>query len=172
MGGITETDVNLAASSNAVVLGFNVRPESKASELARTEGVDINSYTINYELIDDIHAALHGLLKPVVREEIIGHMEVRDVFSTTKEGRIAGGYVTDGRLERNVPVRVYRNDVIIHTGMLNSLRRFKDDVASVQSGYECGFRVANFNDLQAGDQIEAFMRVEEAPKLARAGRSA
>jgi translation initiation factor IF-2 len=172
VGGITETDVSLAATSNAVVIGFNVRPEAKASDLARADGVDLKMYTIIYELVDDVHAALQGLLKPVVREEVIGHMEVRDVFSTTKDGRIAGGYVTSGRVERNTPVRVYRDDVIIHTGALNSLRRFKDDVASVQSGYECGFRVANFNDLRQGDQIEAFMRVEEAPKLERAGRSA
>ncbi|HKJ00748.1 MAG TPA: translation initiation factor IF-2 [bacterium] len=172
VGGITETDVNLAATSNAVVIGFNVRAETKAGDLARSEGVDIKAYTIIYELLDDVHAALQGLLKPVVREEVIGHMEVRDVFSTTKDGRIAGGYVTDGRMERNVPVRVYRDDVIIHTGMLNSLRRFKDDVPTVQSGFECGFRVANFNDLRQGDQIEAFMRVEEAAKLERAGRSA
>jgi translation initiation factor IF-2 len=172
VGGITETDVNLAATSNAVVIGFNVRAETKAGELARSDGVDIKTYTIIYELVDDVHAALQGLLKPTVREEVIGHLEVRDVFSTTKDGRIGGGYVTDGRLERNVPVRVYRDDVIVFTGMLNSLRRFKDDVASVQSGFECGFRVANFNDLRTGDHIEAFMRVEEAPKLQRAGRSA
>jgi translation initiation factor IF-2 len=172
VGGITETDVNLAATSNAVVIGFNVRPEAKAAEQARQEGVDVKTYTIIYELMDDVHAALQGLLKPVVREEVIGHMEVRDVFSPTKEGRIGGGYVTDGRLERNTPVRLYRDNVIIHTGSLNSLRRFKDDVATVQSGYECGFRVTNFNDLREGDIVEAFMRVEEAPRLERAGRSA
>jgi translation initiation factor IF-2 len=172
VGGITETDVSLAATSNAVVIGFNVRPETKAGDLARDEGVDLKTYTIIYELVDDVHAALQGLLKPTVREEVIGHLEVRDVFSTTKDGRIAGGYVVDGRLERNVPVRVYRDDVVIHTGMLNSLRRFKDDVSSVQSGFECGFRIANFNDLREGDHIEAFMRIEEAPKLQRAGRSA
>jgi translation initiation factor IF-2 len=172
IGGITETDVSLAATSNAVVIGFNVRPETKAADLARAEGVDLKTYTIIYELLDDVHASLQGLLKPTVREEVIGHLEVRDVFSTTKEGRIAGGYVTDGRVERNVPVRVYRDNVVIHTGMLNSLRRFKDDVASVQSGFECGFRIANFNDLRQGDQIEAFMRIEEAPTLERAGRSA
>jgi len=172
VGGITETDVSLAATSNAVVIGFNVRPELKAADLARSEGVDLKTYTIIYELVDDVHAALQGLLKPTMREEVIGHIEVRDVFSTTKDGRIAGGYVIDGRVERNTPVRVYRDNVIIHTGMLNSLRRFKDDVSAVQSGFECGFRVANFNDLREGDQIEAFMRVEEAPKLERAGRSA
>lgn len=171
VGGITETDVNLAATSNAVVIGFSVRPESKASDQARAEGVDIKTYTIIYELIDDVHAALLGLLKPTMREEVIGHMEVRDVFTNTKEGRIAGGFVNDGRLERNNPVRVYRDNVLIHSGQFNSLRRFKDDVSTVQSGIECGFRIANFNDLQAGDLVEAFIRVEEAPQLERAGRA-
>jgi translation initiation factor IF-2 len=171
VGGITETDVSLAATSNAVVIGFNVRPESKASELGRSEGVDIKTYTIIYELVDDVHNALQGMLKPVMREEVIGHVEVRDVFTDSKEGRIAGGYVTDGRLERNCPVRVYRDDVLLHSGQLNSLRRFKDDVAAVQSGYECGFRIANFSDLRQGDLVEAFQRVEEAATLGRAGRA-
>jgi len=170
-GAISEGDVLLAAASNAVVIGFNVRPEVKAADLARSDGVDLKTYTIIYELVDDVHSALQGLLKPTLREEIIGHIEVRDVFSSTKDGRIAGGNVTDGRVERNTPVRVYRDNVIIHTGMLNSLRRFKDDVSSVQSGFECGFRIANFNDLREGDQIEAFLRIEEAPKLERAGRT-
>lgn len=171
VGGITETDVSLATTSNAVVIGFNVRPETKADLQGRAEGVDLKTYTVIYELVDDVHAALQGLLRPVMREEIAGHLEVRDVFTNTKEGKIAGGYVNDGKFERNSSVRVYRDDVLIHTGQLNSLRRFKDDVSSVQSGFECGFRVANFNDLREGDLIEAFTRVEEAAKLERAGRA-
>ena len=171
VGGITETDVSLATTSNAVVIGFNVRPEAKALELGRGEGVEIKTYTVIYELIDDIHAALLGMLKPVMREEVIGRLEVLDVFNATKEGRIAGGQITDGRMDSNCPVRVYRDDVLIHTGQLNSLRRFKDDVASVQSGQECGFRIANFTDLRSGDLVEAFNRFEESPTLERAGRS-
>ncbi len=171
VGGITETDVSLATTSNAVVIGFNVRPETKASDLARGEGVEIKSYTIIYELIDDIHAALLGMLKPILREEVIGRLEVLDVFNNTKEGRIAGGRITDGRMESNCPVRVYRDDVLIHSGQLNSLRRFKDDVATVQSGQECGFRLENYNDLRTGDLIEAVNRYEEAPTLERSGRA-
>lgn len=171
VGGITETDVSLAATSNAVVIGFNVRPELKASDLARNEGIDLKTYTIIYELINDVHAALEGMLKPIVREEVMGHAEIRDVFSVTKEGRIGGGYLTEGKIDRENLVRVYRDNVLIHSGNLNSLRRFKDDVGSVQSGQEFGFRVANFNDLRSGDVLEAVIRVEEKPTLERAGRS-
>ena len=171
VGGITETDVSLATTSNAVVLGFSVRPETKASELARGEGVEIKTYTVIYDLIDDIHAALLGLLKPIQREDVIGRLEVLDVFNNTKEGRIAGGRITEGRMETNCPVRVYRDDVLIHSGQLNSLRRFKDDVASVPSGQECGFRLTNYSDLRTGDLIEAVHRYEEDPTLERAGRA-
>ena len=171
IGGITETDVSLAASTDAVVIGFNVRSEAKATELARGEGVDVKTYTIIYELIDDMHAALQGMLKPIVREEIIGHCEVRQVFNMSREGAVAGGYVTDGRLERNSQVRLYRNNVVVHTGQIQGLRRFKDDVSNVQQGYECGVRLLNFNDLKEGDLIEAFIKVEEAATLQRAGRA-
>jgi translation initiation factor IF-2 len=172
VGGITETDVGLAATSDAVVIGFAVRPEAKAAELARSEGVDIKLYTIIYQLIDDVHASLQGLLRPVVREEVIGHCEVRQVFHLSREGQIAGAYVTDGRVERNSQVRVFRDNVLVHTGPIGTLRRFKDDVSQVQSGFECGLRIANFNDVKQGDLIEAFVRVEEAPKLERAGQRA
>jgi translation initiation factor IF-2 len=171
VGGITETDVSLAGTSDAVVIGFNVRPEAKAAELARSEGVEIKPYTIIYELIDDVRASLTGMLKPVVREEISGHCEVRQVFNLSKEGQIAGGYIVDGKLERTSQVRVYRDNVIIHSGQVQTLRRFKDDVANVQSGFECGVRVQGFNDFKAGDLIEAFVRVEEKAKLEHAGRA-
>ncbi|HUJ74294.1 MAG TPA: translation initiation factor IF-2, partial [bacterium] len=171
VGGITETDVSLAASSDAVVIGFNVRSEAKAADLARSEGVDVKLYTVIYELVNDVHAALQGMLKPIVREEIIGHCEVRQVFSVSKEGMIAGGFVTDGRLERNSQVRLFRDNVLIHSGTVNTLRRFKDDVQQVASGYECGVKINNFGDMKPGDLIEAFIRVEETAKLDRAGRA-
>jgi translation initiation factor IF-2 len=171
VGGISETDISLADSTDAVVIGFNVRSEAKATELARSEGVDVKTYTIIYELINDMHAALQGMLKPIVREEIIGHCEIRQVFSLSREGAIAGGYVTDGRLDRNSQVRIYRNNVVVHTGQIQGLRRFKDDVSTVQQGYECGVKMLNFNDMKDGDLIEAFIKVEEAAKLERAGRA-
>jgi translation initiation factor IF-2 len=171
VGGITETDISLAASTDAVVIGFNVRSEAKATDLARSEGVDVKTYTIIYELINDMHAALQGMLRPIVREEIIGHCEVRQVFNLSREGSIAGCYVSDGRLERNSQVRLYRNNVVIHTGQIQTLRRFKDDVSSVQTGFECGVKLLNFNDMKEGDLVEAFLRVEEAAKLERAGRA-
>jgi len=172
VGGITETDVTLAATSDAVVIGFAVRPEVKAADLARSEGVDIRLYNIIYELIDEVHASLQGLLRPVVREEVIGHCEVRQVFNLSREGQIAGAYVTDGRLERSGLVRLFRDNVLVHTGAIGTLKRFKDDVSQVQSGYECGLRLANFNDVKQGDLIEAFVKVEEAAKLERAGQRA
>ncbi len=171
VGGITETDVSLAATSDAVVIGFSVRPEVKAGDLARNEGVDVKTYTVIYELINDVRDALQGMLKPIVREEVVGHAEVKEVFTQTREGRIAGGVLTDGKLERNSLVRLYRDNVLVHTGALNSLRRFKDDVSSVAPGQEFGFRVANVNDIQPGDQLEAFVRIEEQPTLERAARS-
>src|SRR5262249_38966 len=145
VGGITETDVTLAVTSDAVVIGFAVRPEVKAADLARSEGVDIRLYNIIYQLIDEVHSSLQGLLKPVVREEVIGHVEGRQVFTLSREGQIAGAYVTDGRVERSSNVRVFRDNVLVHTGAVGTLRRFKDDVSQVQAGYECGVRLANFN---------------------------
>jgi len=171
VGGITETDVALAATSNAVVIGFNVRPEVKAADLSRSEGVEVKTYTIIYELINDVHDALVGLLKPITREEVVGHAEIKGVFSVTKAGRIAGGIVTSGKLERNSLVRLYRNNVLLHSGTLNSLRRFKDDVNSVQPGQEFGFMLANYTDIQEGDLLEVFVRIEETPTLERGGRS-
>ena len=171
IGGITETDVSLALTAKAIVIGFNVRAETKASALAQAEGVDVKLYTVIYELIDDVRKALEGLLKPIVREEIIGRCEVRQVFSTPRDGQIVGGYVTEGRLERNGQVRIYRDDTLIHTGQVGSLRRFKEDVASVQAGYECGVRIVNYSDLKPGDLLEVFVKVEEAQKLQAAGQS-
>ena len=165
IGGITETDISLAATTNAVVIGFNVRPDSKAQALGASEGMEIKCYTVIYDLISDVKDALQGLLKPIVREEVIGHCEVREVFSTPKDGQIVGGYVTDGRLQRNSFIRLFRDDVLIHSGVIGSLRRFKEDVQDVQTGYECGVRVPNFKNIREGDLIEAFVKVEETPKL-------
>ena len=170
VGGISETDVSLAATTNSVVIGFCVRADTNASEMARVEGVDIKTYTVIYDLINDMRDALQGLLKPIVREEVIGHCEIRDVFTISKE-QIAGGHVNDGRLERNSMVRLYRDNVLIHSGLLSSLRRFKEDVNQVQSGYECGLRIANFNDIRVGDLIEAYVNVEEAATLDNASNS-
>jgi len=171
VGGVTETDVSLAATTNAVVVGFNVRSDNKAAEQALGEGVEIKLYTVIYELINDVRDALQGLLKPIIREEIIGHGEVREVFSVSKEGQIAGSFIKDGRLERNGLVRLYRDDVLIHSGTLGSLRRFKDDVQQVAAGYECGLRISNCTDIRVGDIIEAYENVEEAQVLEESGRA-
>ena len=170
VGGLTETDVSLAATTNAVVVGFNVRADNKAAEQALGEGVEIKLYTIIYELINEVRDALQGMLKPIIREEIIGHGEVREVFSVSKEGQIAGSFIKDGRLERNGLVRLYRDDVLIHSGTLGSLRRFKDDVQQVAAGYECGLRISNCTDIRVGDLIEAYQNVEEAQVLEESGR--
>jgi translation initiation factor IF-2 len=165
IGGITETDVSLAATTNSIVIGFNVRPEAKAAELAQREGIDVKLYTIIYELIDDVKAALQGMLKPLIREQVIGHLEVRGVFPSPKDGQIIGGFVTDGKLQRNSFFRLFRDNVLVHTGTIGSLRRFKDDVSEVQQGFECGMRVMNYTEVRAGDLIEAFIKVEEKQLL-------
>jgi len=170
VGGITETDVSLAATTDSIVVGFNVRADAKTEEQAQAEGVQIKRYTVIYDLINEMRDALQGLLKPIVREEVIGHGEVREVFSISKEGQVAGSYIKDGRLERNAMVRLFRDNVLIHTGTINSLRRFKDDVQNVAAGYECGLRLANFSDIRVGDLLEAYINVEETQVLQESGR--
>jgi translation initiation factor IF-2 len=165
IGGITETDVSLAATTNSIVIGFSVRPEAKAQDLAQREGIDVKLYTIIYELIDDVKAALQGMLKPLIREQVIGHLEVRGVFPSPKDGQIIGGFVNDGKLQRNSFFRLFRDNVLVHTGTISSLRRFKDDVSEVQQGFECGLRVMNYTDVRNGDLIEAFIKVEEKQLL-------
>jgi len=165
VGGITETDINLAATSEAFVIGFNVRADASARRQAEDRGIDIRYYSIIYEVIDDIKAALSGLLSPEVREEIIGMAEVRDVFRSSKLGAIAGCMVLDGNLKRNNPIRVLRDNVVVFEGELESLRRHKDDVNEVRAGTECGIGVKNYNDIKAGDQIEVFERTEVARSL-------
>ncbi len=160
VGGITETDVTLAAASNAIVLGFNVRADAKAREVVANESVDLRYYSVIYDLIDEVKQAMGGLLAPEFRQEIIGLAEVRDVFKSPKIGAIAGSMVTEGVIKRSAPIRVLRDNVVIYEGELESLRRFKDDVQEVRSGMECGIGVKNYNDVRVGDQIEVFETVE------------
>ncbi len=166
VGAITETDVMLAAASNAIIIGFSVRAEPKATELAQREGVDIRLYNIIYNAIDDIKAAMEGLLEPTLKERILGRAEVRQTFHVSKIGTIAGSYVIDGVMTRqNDGVRVLRDNVLVYTGKLHSLKRFKDDAREVQTGYECGIGIENFNDLKVGDIIEAYVIDKVAAKL-------
>jgi translation initiation factor IF-2 len=165
VGGITESDVNLAATSNAVIIGFNVRADAAARTAVKETGVDIRYYSVIYEAIDDIKAAVSGLLPPEVREEIVGLAEVKEVFSSPKFGDIAGCIVVDGYVRRSNPIRVLRENVVVFEGELESLRRFKDDVNEVRAGTECGIGVKKYSDVSAGDQIECFQRVEIARQI-------
>jgi len=160
VGGVTESDVMLAAASNAIIVGFNVRPASGAMESAKRNDVDIRLYRVIYHAIEEIEAAMKGMLAPKFRENLLGHAEVRDVFKVTGVGAIAGGYVLDGKISRNSQVRIVRDSIIIHEGVLSSLRRFKDDVKEVAAGYECGIGVENYNDIKEGDVIESFIMEE------------
>ena len=166
VGGINESDVLLAAASKALIIGFHVRPDSKAANVAEREGVEIRLYTIIYNVLDDIRSAAEGLLAPTVKERVLGHAEVRQLFSVPKIGTIAGCYVNDGMIARtNTKVRVVRDQVTVYEGKIGSLRRFKDDAKEVQQGYECGIGIENFNDMKLGDVLEAYVVEEEAAKL-------
>jgi len=165
VGGITESDATLAAASKAVIIGFNVRADGAARAAIKESGVDIRYYSIIYEAIDDVKAAVSGLLAPEIRENIVGLAEVKEVFTSPKLGDIAGCIVTEGFVKRANPIRVLRDSVVIYEGELESLRRFKDDVNEVKSGTECGIGVKNYNDVKVGDQIECFERVEVARTL-------
>ena len=160
VGGITETDASLAAASNAIVVGFNVRADASARKVIEAEGVDLRYYSVIYDLIDEVKQAMSGLLAPEFKQEIIGLAEVRDVFKSPKLGAIAGCMVTEGIIKRSAPIRVLRENVVIYEGELESLRRFKDDVQEVRNGTECGIGVKNYNDVKVGDQIEVFETVE------------
>ena len=160
VGAINESDINLAMASSAVVIGFNVRADAQARKLAEQEDVQIRYYSIIYEVIDDVKAAMEGMLDPEIREDILGYVEVREVFRAPKIGTIAGCYVTEGMVKRNANVRVLRDSVVIFEGNIDSLRRFKDDVSEVKMGMECGIGVVNYNDIKEGDQLEIFDKVE------------
>ncbi len=165
VGGINESDVSLAAAANAIIVGFNVRADATARSLIEAQELDLRYYSIIYEIIDDVRKAISGMLKPEIREEIIGLAEVKDVFRSSKLGAVAGCIVVDGVVKRSAPIRVLRDNVVIYEGELESLRRFKDDVQEVQAGTECGIGVKNYNDIKPGDQIEVFERVEVAREI-------
>lgn len=160
VGAINESDVTLASASNAIIIGFNVRPDATAKEIADHEGVDLRLYRVIYNAIEDVEAAMKGMLDPIFEEKVLGHAEVRQTFKASGVGTIAGAYVQDGIFERNCSVRLTRDNVVMFDGPLASLRRFKDDVKEVRAGYECGFVFENYNDIQEGDSVEAYKMVE------------
>jgi translation initiation factor IF-2 len=165
VGAITETDVNLAAASNTIIIGFNVRPEVKAQAMAEKEGVDIRLYSIIYDAVEDVKKAMEGLLEPTLKEKYMGRAEIREVFSVPKVGNVAGSYILDGKMLRNAQVRLLRDNVVIYQGKIDSLRRIKDDVREVASGYECGIGLENYHDIKVGDIIESFEIEKFATKL-------
>jgi translation initiation factor IF-2 len=165
VGAITESDVNLALASKAVIIGFNTRADAAARKLAETSGIDIRYYNIIYDAVDEVKAALGGMLAPEKKENVLGLVEVRQVFRISKVGTVAGCYVTEGLVRRGSKVRVLRDNVVIHDGELDSLKRFKDDVREVKAGFECGLSVRSFNDISVGDQLEVYEVQEVARTL-------
>ncbi|HLA74598.1 MAG TPA: translation initiation factor IF-2, partial [Gammaproteobacteria bacterium] len=165
VGGINESDVNLALASKAIIIGFNTRADATARRLISEEGVDVRYYSVIYHVIDEVRSAMSGMLAPEFKEQIVGLAQVRDVFKSSKIGAIAGCQVIEGVVRRNNPIRVLRDNVVIYEGELESLRRFKDDVSEVRAGTECGIGVKNYNDVKPGDQIEVYERVQVTRKL-------
>jgi len=162
VGGITASDIQLAAASGARVIGFNVRADASARDAMKETGVEVRYYSIIYEAIDDVKAVMSGMLAPEIKEQIVGIAQVREVFRSSKFGVVAGCLVTEGTVKRNNPIRVLRESVVIFEGALESLRRFKDEANEVRAGTECGIGVKNYQDVRVGDQIECFARVEVA----------
>jgi len=160
VGAVTETDVMLASASNAIIVGFNVRPQPSARKLAENEQIDIRLYSIIYQAIEEIKAAIEGMLSPDIEEKITCNVEVREVFKITKVGSVAGCMVLDGKINRNTTVRLIRDGIVVYTGVLGSLKRFKDDAKEVATGYECGLNIVNYNDIKVGDIIEGYEEVE------------
>ena len=156
VGGISETDANLAVSTGAVVIGFNVRADASARKVFEENGTDLRYYSVIYDIVDDVRNALSGMLSPEYKETIVGVAEVRDIFNSPKYGSIAGSMVIEGTIYRNKPIRVLREDVVIYEGELESLRRFKDDANEVRNGMECGIGVKNYTDVRVGDKIEVY----------------
>ena len=165
VGGITESDVNLAKAGNAIIVGFHVRPAGKSQKLAEQEGVQIRLYDIIYDALDEVKAAMAGLLAPIKREVAMGKLQVRETFSIPKIGTVAGCMVTEGKINRKAHLRIIRDAIQVYEGKIGSLRRFKDDVSEVQHGFECGVMVAGWNEIKSGDVIEAYEVVEEAAQL-------
>jgi translation initiation factor IF-2 len=157
IGAISRADVLLASASNAIVVGFNVRPDRSTTDLAKQETVELRLYTVIYDLLDDVKQAMLGMLEPILKENVLGQAEVRELFKVPKIGNVAGCFVTDGKVARNAEVRLLRDNVVILTGKVGSLRRFKDDVAEVKHGTECGIGISNYNDVKIGDVIEFFV---------------
>jgi translation initiation factor IF-2 len=166
-GAINEGDVDLAIASNAIIIGFNVRPVPKAKLLADHEKDDIRRYNSIYKAVEEIRQAMEGMLKPETKEEIIATVEVRETFKVPKVGTVAGCYVLTGTVKRSASANVIRDEIVIHTGKISSLRRFKDDVKEVAAGYECGMNIEGFESVQVGDQFEVFEIVEVARKLSQ-----
>ena len=165
VGQITESDVLLASASDAIIIGFQVRPSSGAKRIADTEQIDIRHYSVIYQAIDEIKSAIEGMLSPEVKETIIGNVEIREVFKITKVGTVAGCMVTEGKVNRGSKLRVIRDGVVVHQGTLESLKRFKDDVKDVVRGFECGLQIKNYQDIQVGDNLEIFEETTIARKL-------
>ena len=165
VGQIIESDVLLASASNAIIIGFQVRPSAGARKLAEQEQIDIRLYSIIYDAINEVKSAMEGMLTPTIEEKIVCNVEVRDVFKITKVGAIAGCMVLSGKITRNTKVRIIRDGIVVYTGGLGSLKRFKDDVKEVASGYECGLNIQNFNDVKIGDAIEGYEEFEVKKKL-------
>ena len=165
VGGISESDINLAIASKAVVIGFNVRADGQARKVAEHNGIDVRYYNIIYDAVDELRAAMSGMLAPEKKEEVIGGAEIRQVFKVSKIGSIAGCMVTSGLVRRSARVRLLRNNVVIFTGELESLKRFKDDVREVKEGFECGLNIKGYNDITEGDQLEFFEIKEVARTL-------
>jgi translation initiation factor IF-2 len=165
VGAISEADVNLASASDAIILGFQVRPSLGARRLSDEEQIDIRLYSVIYKAIDEIKSAMEGMLSPDIEENILGTAEIREVFEISKVGTIAGCYVTDGVIKRTSKIRIIRDGIVVHTGLLGSLKRFKDDVKEVKNNYECGLNIEKYNDIKESDVIEAYEEVEVARKL-------
>ena len=165
LGAITESDVNLALASKAVIIGFNARADNAARKLAQASGVDIRYYNIIYEAVDEVKAAMSGMLSPDKKENVLGLVEIRQVYRISRIGSVAGCYVLEGLVRRSSQIRLLRDSVVIHTGELDSLKRFKDDVREVKNGFECGLSLKGYDEIQVGDQLEAFETVEVARTL-------
>jgi translation initiation factor IF-2 len=165
VGQITESDVLLASASDAIIVGFQVRPSASARKLAEKENIEIRLYSIIYDAINEIKSAMEGMLEPKIEEKIVCNIDVRDVFKISKVGTVAGCYMTEGKINRNTKVHIIRDGIVIYTGELSSLKRFKDDVKEVSAGMECGITIKNYNDLKAGDIIEGYEEVEVKRKL-------
>ncbi|MCG8509582.1 MAG: translation initiation factor IF-2, partial [Rhodospirillales bacterium] len=165
VGAINQSDVTLAKASEGLIIGFNVRANAQSRELAKQSDLEIRYYSIIYNLIDDLKAALSGMLSPTLRESLLGYAEIREVFNITKVGRVAGCMVTEGMVRRGAKVRLLRDNVVIHEGSLSQLKRFKDDAKEVREGFDCGMAFANYQDIQVGDFIECFDVEEVAREL-------